>query len=296
VLLNASGCLDALTAPETARTFDAFVTKTVTPLPRGGNPPVRIAETDVGMLNSIGLANPGRERFLAETLPRLRELEMPLWVSIGGFSAQEYAETCALLEDVTIELNLSCPNVDEAPESAAEIVAACREATLLPLYAKLSPAAWDIAEVARAVEQAGANGLSLVNTLRAMKLDADLRPVLGTGAGGLSGPALKPVALGAVHACFRATALPIVGMGGVASGRDVLELHAAGASAVALGTVLFSDPSAPGRIREELDAELATLGLSSVDEACGIAHEEALPRRKHLDVRSRLPRKILQNG
>src|SRR6185436_18391937 len=140
VLLNASGCLDALTAPETARSLDAFVTKTVTPLPRGGNAPVRIAETDVGMLNSIGLANPGRDRFLAETLPRLRELGLPLWVSVGGFAAHEYAETCALLDDVTIELNLSCPNVDEAPESAAEIVAACRAATTLPLYAKLSPA------------------------------------------------------------------------------------------------------------------------------------------------------------
>jgi dihydroorotate dehydrogenase (NAD+) catalytic subunit len=288
LLLNASGCLDALTAPDVTRSLDAFVTKTVTPLPRGGNEPVRIAETDVGMLNSIGLANPGRDRFIAETLPRLRELGMPLWVSVGGFSAPEYAETCALLEDVTIELNLSCPNVDEAPESAAEIVAACREATRLPLYAKLSPAAWDIAEVARAVEAAGTDGLSLVNTLRGLKLDADLRPVLGTETGGLSGPALKPVALAAVHACFGATELPIVGMGGVASGRDALELFAAGASAVALGTVLFSDPSAATRIRAELEAELAAHGLSSADEACGLAHETALPRRKHLDIKSRV--------
>jgi dihydroorotate dehydrogenase (NAD+) catalytic subunit len=288
LLLNASGCLDALTSPDVTRSLDAFVTKTVTPLPRGGNEPVRIAETDVGMLNSIGLANPGRDRFIAETLPRLRELGMPLWVSVGGFSAPEYAETCALLEDVTIELNLSCPNVDEAPESAAEIVAACREATRLPLYAKLSPAAWDIAEVARAVEAAGTDGLSLVNTLRGLKLDADLRPVLGTETGGLSGPALKPVALAAVHACFGATELPIVGMGGVASGRDALELFAAGASAVALGTVLFSDPSAATRIRAELEAELAAHGLSSADEACGLAHETALPRRKHLDIKSRV--------
>ena len=152
VLLNASGCLDALTAPETAEMLDAFVTKTVTPLQRGGNAPVRIAETDVGMLNSIGLANPGREPFLAETLPRLRGLGRPLWVSVGGFSAEEYAETCVRLDDVTIELNLSCPNVDEAPETAAEIVAACRAATALPLYAKLSPASWDLGELARAVE------------------------------------------------------------------------------------------------------------------------------------------------
>src|SRR5881409_3787291 len=145
-ILNASGCLDALTAPDIARVLDAFVSKTMTPLPREGNAPVRIAETDVGMLNSIGLANPGRERFLAETLPRLRELGVPLWVSVGGFAAAEYAETCAQLDDVTIELNLSCPNVDEAPESAAAIVAACREVTANPLYAKLSPHAWDMGE------------------------------------------------------------------------------------------------------------------------------------------------------
>ena len=139
LLLNGSGCLDALTAPDVARALDAFVTKTITPLPREGNAPVRIAETEHGMLNAIGLANPGRDRS-SKTLPRLRELGVPLWVSVGGFAAHEYAETCAALADVTIELNLSCPNVDEAAESAAEIVAACRAATDLPLYAKLSPA------------------------------------------------------------------------------------------------------------------------------------------------------------
>src|SRR6266496_2096420 len=142
MLLNASGCLDALTAPEVANSLDAFVTKTITPLPREGNPPPRIAEVEAGMLNSIGLANPGRERFLSQTLPRLaRVLDVPLWVSVGGFSAADYAETCALLgrdEVAAIELNLSCPNVDEAPESAGELVASCRAATTLPLYAKLS--------------------------------------------------------------------------------------------------------------------------------------------------------------
>jgi dihydroorotate dehydrogenase (NAD+) catalytic subunit len=275
VLLNASGCLDALIAPEVARSLDAFVTKTITPEPREGNPPVRIAETDSGMLNSIGLANPGRERFLAEKLPRLRELGVPLWISVGGFSASEYAETCAALEDVeAIELNLSCPNVDEAPDGAAAIVAACRAATGLPLYAKLSPAAWDIAEVARAVEAAGADGLSLVNTLRGLALDEQtLRPKLGRGTGGYSGPALKPVALAAVYACSAATDLPLVGMGGVTTGLDALELIAAGASAVALGTILFSDPAAPGRIRSELAAEAAARDLSGPLEARGAAHE-----------------------
>jgi dihydroorotate dehydrogenase (NAD+) catalytic subunit len=288
VLLNASGCLDALTAPDTAHQLDAFVTKTVTPLPRGGNAPARIAETDVGMLNSIGLANPGRDRFLAETLPRLRELGLPLWVSVGGFAAHEYAETCAALTDATIELNLSCPNVEEAPESAAEIVAACRAATPLPLYAKLSPASWNVPDVARAVEAAGADGLSLVNTIRGLALDSKLKPKLATSTGGLSGPALKPIALAAVYGCRTATSLPIVGMGGVATGRDALELLAAGAEAVALGTVLFTDPSAPARIRSELDAELAAIGLSSAREAVGIAQDGALPNRKHLDLGSRV--------
>nr|MBA2333043.1 dihydroorotate dehydrogenase [Actinomycetota bacterium] len=270
MLLNASGCLAALTAPEIARSLDAFVTKTITPEPREGNPPVRIAETEAGMLNSIGLANPGRERFLAVVLPRLRELGVPVWVSVGGFSAADYAETCAQLDEVTIELNLSCPNVDEAPEGSAEIVAACREATDLPLYAKLSPATWSIAEHARAVEAAGADGLSLVNTLRGLALDRDLRPVLGSSSGGYSGPALKPVALAAVYACANAVDLPIVGMGGVRTGLDALELIAAGANTVALGTILFSDPGAPARIRAELAAEVVSRGIEHPRDVRGV--------------------------
>jgi dihydroorotate dehydrogenase (NAD+) catalytic subunit len=267
-LLNASGCLDALTAPETVAQLDAFVTKTVTPEPRDGNAPVRIAETELGMLNAIGLANPGRERFIDEVLPRLRGLQKPIWVSVGGFTARDYAETCARLDDVAaIELNLSCPNVDEAPESAAEIVAACREATASPLYAKLSPHAWDIGESVRAVEAAGADGISLVNTLRGVVLDARLQPTLARTAGGYSGPALKPVALAAVHAARSATDLPIVGMGGVQNGRDALELVACGATHIALGTILFADPYAPERVRGELDVEVARVGRASVDDA-----------------------------
>jgi dihydroorotate dehydrogenase (NAD+) catalytic subunit len=273
-LLNASGCLDALTAPDVARSLDAFVTKTVTPLPREGNAPVRIAETDVGMLNSIGLANPGRDTFVSETLPQLRELGVPLWVSVGGFAANEYAETCAQLEDATIELNLSCPNVKEAADTAAAIVGACRAATSLPLYAKLSPANWNIAEMARAVQAAGADGLSLVNTIRGTALDErTLEPRLGTWSGGQSGPALKPIALAAIYACSRAPRMPIVGMGGVMTGRDALELVAAGAQDVALGTVLFRDPDAPGRVRAELAAELEAFGVADIDTVRGVAHE-----------------------
>jgi dihydroorotate dehydrogenase (NAD+) catalytic subunit len=284
-LLNASGCLDALTAPEVAGALDAFVTKTVTPLPRGGNEPVRIAETEVGMLNAIGLANPGIDVFLAEKLPRLTG---PVWVSVGGFATRDYAELCERLdaEDIeALELNLSCPNVDEVPVGVGEVVAAARAKTSKRLYAKLAPAA-DVAELAKAAEAAGADGLSLVNTAKGMALgERTLRPVLARGVGGLSGPALRPLALAAVFAAYEATRLPIVGMGGVASGRDALELLAAGASDVALGTVLFYDPAAPARIRAELEAELAAHGFAEPDNAVGAAHE---PEASTLDAESRV--------
>ena len=276
MILNASGCLDPLAAPEVARSLDAVVTKTVTPLPRGGNVPVRIAETDVGMLNSIGLANPGIERFLAGVLPQLLDLGPPVWVSVGGFSAEDYAASCALLDGTdaaVLELNLSCPNVAAPEDEATAIVAAARAATGKPLYAKLSPALPDVAAVAGAAADAGVDGLSLVNTIRGLALDpATLRPRLSTAVGGLSGPALRPIALAAVHACYRATGLPIVGMGGIETGRHALELIAAGASTVALGTVLFADPGAPVRVRAELSAEARRHGLGDPAAARGSAH------------------------
>jgi dihydroorotate dehydrogenase (NAD+) catalytic subunit len=278
-ILNASGCLDALAAPDVARALDAFVTKTITPLPRRGNPPVRIAETDQGMLNSIGLQGPGIEAFVDDQLPLLAQLVSELWVSVGGFSAADYARCCERLDGddriAAIELNLSCPNVEEAPEAAAQLVAAARSATETPLYAKLSPAQCDVAEAARAVVDAGADGLSLVNTIRGLALDPiTLRPVLARGVGGYSGPALRPIALACVHACAAAVNVPIVGMGGVSSGRDALELVAVGASAVAVGTALFSDPVAPARIRAELEAEAAARGFVTGHEARRVAHSE----------------------
>jgi dihydroorotate dehydrogenase (NAD+) catalytic subunit len=267
-ILNASGCLDALVAPGVARALDAFVTKTVTPLPREGNPPPRFAETDAGMLNSIGLQNPGIHAFVRDHLPRLEQLGVPVWVSVGGFSAADFAQVCSLLDAcdsvTTVELNLSCPNVEEAPETAAELADAARAATGKPLYAKLSPATWDIAETAKAVADAGVDGLSLVNTIRGLALEPrTLRPCLARGSGGYSGPALRPIALACVWACASAVELPIVGMGGIANGRDALDLVAAGASAVALGTILFSDPAAPTRVRQELEAEVAARGVES---------------------------------
>jgi dihydroorotate dehydrogenase (NAD+) catalytic subunit len=234
------------------------------------------------MLNSIGLQNPGIDDWCADSLPALRALAVPLWVSVGGFSASDYALVCERLDEIedvgTIELNLSCPNVDEAPESAAELVAAARAATAKPLFAKLSSSLPDVAEAARAVADAGADGLSLVNTVRGLALDPhSLRPRLALGSGGASGPALRPLALHCVHACARAVDLPIVGMGGVASGRDALELVAVGASAVALGTVLFADPLAPARVRTELAAELGARGCTSAVEVRASARESALP-------------------
>jgi len=295
-LLNASGCLDALVAPEVARSLDAYVTKTVTPLPREGNAPVRIAETELGMLNAIGLANPGIDVFLEQHLPRLAELGVPLWVSVGGFSLEDYVHVAGRLaardEVETLELNLSCPNVDEVPENVGEVVAAVRAVTSKPLYAKLSAAVADLGDTAKAAEAAGADGLSLVNTLKGLALDErTLQPVLARGAGGLSGPALRPVGLAAVHTCFRETRLPIVGMGGVARGRHVLELLAAGASDVAVGTALFADPGAASRIRSELEAELAALGFVSPDNAVGVAHagtEATLDPRSRVDLKKSL--------
>ena len=277
-ILNASGCLDALTAPEVARALDAFVSKTVTPLPREGNPPPRIAETDGWMLNSIGLQNPGIDAFVRDHLPRLEQLGVALWVSVGGFSAQDFAHVCERLDGCaavdTIELNLSCPNVDEAPETAAELVAAARDTTTKRLYAKLSPATSDVAESARAVAAAGADGLSLVNTIRGLALDpVTLRPKLARGAGGASGPALRALALACIYACANAVDLPIVGMGGIASGADALEAIAVGASAIALGTVLFSDPAAPARVRMELAGELDSRGYASATEISRFAEK-----------------------
>ena len=277
-IFNASGCLDALTAPDVARSLDVFVTKTVTPLPREGNAPTRIAEVEHGMLNSIGLANPGIDRFLSTGLPQLAEVGVPVWVSVGGFDVADYTDLCDRLDDrpeiVGIELNVSCPNVDDVPGSVGEIVAAARAATRKTLFTKLSPATADIAEVARAAHAAGTDGLSLVNTILGLALEErTLRPVLSRRAGGLSGTALKPIALAAVFACYEATGLPIVGMGGISTGRDALEFLAAGAEAVALGTVLFADPAAPSRIRAELADAARAAAVASADDAVGLAHE-----------------------
>jgi dihydroorotate dehydrogenase (NAD+) catalytic subunit len=243
---------------------------------------VRIAETDFGMLNSIGLANPGIDRFVADTLPRLLDLGVPVWVSVGGFAAQEYADICTRLEGqpiAAIELNVSCPNVSSPEEEVEAIVAAARAATTKTLYAKLSPAVPDVGAAALAAARAGADGLTLVNTIRGLALDErTLEPKLSPGVGGLSGPALRPIALAAVFAAYRETGLPIVGVGGVETGAHGLELIAAGASAFALGTVLFADPEAPVRVREELEREASARGFETPLAAYAAAHGGPPPR------------------
>jgi dihydroorotate dehydrogenase (NAD+) catalytic subunit len=271
-VLNGSGTFDPIAARRTfgdalldAFPFDAFVSKTITLAPRQGNPPPRLWEAPAGLINSIGLPNKGLERFLAEDLPRLAELPVPLVVSVMGFSREELATLVRALdarEDVAlIELNFSCPNVKTGlvigadPAEIARALEALRPLTAKPLVAKLTPSAAEPAEVAAAAEAAGADALSLINTLRGMALDPRTgEPWLGGGAGGLSGPALRPVALEQVRAVAARVEIPVVGMGGIGSGRDAAGFIAAGATCVAVGTDSFRDPGAGARIRAELAA------------------------------------------
>ena len=266
-VLNASGTLDALAALGAGVSVHgdvaALVSKTITPLPREGNPPPRLAESPSGLLNSIGLANPGVDEFVAG-LPALVALGRPLVVSIGGFSVDDYVRIARALEGadgvVALELNISCPNVETGcssigsdPRETAAVVRACRAVSSRPLWVKLSPNVPDVSVIGRAAETEGADALVCVNTLRGMAIEPwSGTPVLGAGTGGLSGPALKPVALAAVWTCASACALPIVGVGGVLSGRDALDLLDAGACAVQVGTALFRDPRAIARVHDEL--------------------------------------------
>jgi dihydroorotate dehydrogenase (NAD+) catalytic subunit len=281
-LVNGSGTLDALTAGTLG--LSAFVTKTVTLHPREGNPPPRIAETPAGMVNSIGLANPGLEAFCADHLPRLGELGVPLIVSVGGWSPAEYATAVARIgahpSVAAIELNVSCPNVESGcisigtdAHETRSLVERCRSETDLPVLAKLSPSVADVAAIATAAAEGGAHGLVLINTVRGIAIDRDsLRPLLGGGGGGLSGPAVKPVGLHAVQQAFSATRLPIVGMGGVASAQDVIEFVAAGAAVVGIGTSLFGDPQLPRRVLSDLDPLLRRHAAGSIGDLVGVAH------------------------
>ena len=269
--INASGTYDALAARRVFGDalledfpFAAFVSKTITPEPRAGNEPRRIWETPAGMLNSIGLPNKGLAGFLAEDLPLLAELPVPLIVSVMATSREQFGRLVAAVgereEVAAIELNVSCPNVHsglivgEQPDETEALAAALRPLTEKPLIVKLTPNVADPAAVAAGAEQGGADAVSLINTLKGSALDpVGGEPALAAGHGGLSGPAVRPVALHQLRIVSAAVSIPRIGMGGIASGADAAEFLAAGAALVAVGTENFRDPRAGSRVADELE-------------------------------------------
>lgn len=267
------------------RELGALCVKGTSITPWNGNPGPRVAETSAGMLNAIGLQNPGVEHLLSVDLPWLQQQGATVIVNVVGRTVQEYVDVVERLGDASagavagVELNISCPNVKEGGlqfggdvRAAAGVTAAVRQATALPLLVKLSPNVTDVVAFATAVEAAGADGLSLINTLLGMKIDAGLRrPVLGNRTGGLSGPAIKPVALRMVWEVSRAVSVPVVGIGGIATGLDAVEFLLAGARAVQVGTAIFSDPWAPVRVRDGLMEWMRAQGVRNIEEVIGAA-------------------------
>ncbi len=258
----------------------AVVVKGMTLQPRRGNSGVRIAETPAGMLNCIGLENPGADYFLETILPRISKYHMNVIVNISGSSAEEYGELASRLDVpgiAAIELNVSCPNVKDGgiifgtdPKAAAAVVTQAKNNTKKPVILKLSPNVTDISEMARAGESAGADALSLINTLMGMTIDIQTwKPVLGNITGGLSGPCIKPVALRMVWQASKAVKIPIIGMGGISTAEDAIEFFLAGASAVAIGTANFCDPSVTGKIIRGLDEYLEMRKLSHIEDIVG---------------------------
>lgn len=253
--------------------------KCITLKPRAGNSGVRIAETPAGMLNCIGLENPGVEKFLAEILPRIKN-KFNVIVNISGSSVEDYGELAKLLDVdgvAALELNISCPNVKDGgiifgtnPKAAAEVTLAAKKSTSKPVIVKLSPNVTDITEIARAVESSGADCISLINTLMGMEINIRTwKPTLGNITGGLSGGAIKPVAVRMVYQVAQAVKVPIIGMGGIRSAEDAVEFFLAGASAVAIGTANFSNPNVTMKIISGLENYLAGRNLSSISEIIG---------------------------
>jgi dihydroorotate dehydrogenase (NAD+) catalytic subunit len=290
-ILTASGC--AGSGRELAQYFDvakigAIVTKSVMVAPRAGRPTPRMAETPSGMLNSIGLQGPGIDAFLQRDLPWLLSRGARAVVSIAGGTVDEYADLAGRLSDASgvtaVEVNISCPNVEDRgqvfacdPAASAAVIEAVRGRLRydVPVFAKLSPDVTDIVTIARACVGAGADGLSMINTLLGMTIDTQtLRPSLAGVTGGLSGPAIRPIAVRCIWQVRQALPdVPIIGMGGVLTGRDALELILAGAAMISVGTAIFHDPSACVRILRELDEELAARGIERLADIVGLAHE-----------------------
>jgi len=256
-------------------------TKGLSPRPRLGNPPVRICETPAGMLNTIGLQNIGVDSFIADKLPLLRAYDTAVVANVFGETIPEYVEVCEKLDGAegvhAIEVNVSCPNVDKGgivfgndPRALAEVTAACRAATRLPLMVKLSPNVTDITVTARAAEEAGADIISLVNTYVGMAIDVDRRrPVLAKVFGGLSGPAIRPLAVRLTWLVRQAVKLPLIGIGGIMDARDALEFILAGASAVQVGTANFVNPDAAVKVARGIESYLVEKGIASFNELIG---------------------------
>ncbi|HHX14227.1 MAG TPA: dihydroorotate dehydrogenase [Clostridiales bacterium] len=269
-------------AREAARWYDpgrlgALTAKGVAIEAWEGNPTPRIAETWGGMLNAVGLQNPGVDSFIEQELPFLENFETPVIVNLAGHSIEEYVAVASRLNETAVamlELNISCPNIKEGgigfgsdPDMAARVTEAVRQATQKPLIVKLTPNVGDIAAIARAVENAGADAISMINTLLGMKIDVhNAKPVLANWTGGLSGPAIKPVAVRMVWQVRQAVSLPIIGMGGIMSGEDAVEFLMAGANAVAVGTAGLLDPAAPVRILKEIEQFMELRHYKSVEE------------------------------
>ncbi len=258
----------------------AIVPKTVTLKPREGNPPPRIAETASGMLNAIGIENPGADAFIAEKLPALARIGVPLIISILGHTEEEFdllADQFQRTKQIhALELNLSCPNIQskvlvaQDPGLTYRIVRRVKKRSRVPVIAKLAPNVTDIKPIARAAERGGADAVSLINTLTGMAVDIKKRrPLLGNRTGGLSGPAIKPVALAMVHEASRAVDIPVIGMGGIMNASDALEFMIAGATAVAVGTASFINPRAPLEIVEGIKAYMKENGMKKINDIVG---------------------------
>jgi dihydroorotate dehydrogenase (NAD+) catalytic subunit len=276
-VINGSGTFDAIAARRAFGDrlldqfpFSVFVSKTITPEPRAGNPPPRLWETPSGLINSIGLPNKGLDGFLSGDLPQLAELPVPLIVSVMATSHDQFARLVEGVGDrdevAALELNVSCPNVEsglvvgESPDELRSLLGRVRSLTQKPLLIKLTPNIADPVPLALAAEDGGADAVSLINTLRAVAFDPDkAERWLGGGTGGLSGPSVRAVALAQVHAVADAASVPVVAMGGISTGRDAAEMMRAGAKLVAVGTESFRDPAAGSRIAEELGSELARI-------------------------------------
>ena len=248
--------------------------------PRQGNPPCRVAETPAGMLNSVGLQNPGLDAFLSRELPRLAQQDVAVIANIAGSSVEEYCEIARRLDQSAvdlIEVNISCPNVKEGGvafgvscEAASRVVSGMRAATRKPLMVKLSPNVTDIVSIAKSVEDAGADAISLINTLLGMRIDLKTRrPVLHNNVGGLSGPAVFPVAVRMVWQVARAVKIPVVGMGGICQWQDAVEMMLAGARAIQIGAALFADPLTPVKVLEGMEQWMEENGITDINEIVG---------------------------